>query len=175
MSIKYLSSHYLYSSAWMRLRVDKIELMDGSRSEYGVVERAPFVLIIASLENKILLVHQYRYPINSWTWEFPQGACIDGESIEQAARRELVEETGCVAGNIKVFNKLYEAAGFATHSFQVIEADIIKLIEPIHEITEEGMTSQWVELNDLKSMILDGKLQDAPSLAALSIYLLNRE
>lgn len=174
MSIKRISSRNVYRNDWMNLRVDKVELADGSQSEYGVIERASFILVIATQGSSLLLVRQYRYPIDSWTWEFPQGACDIHESTEQAARRELLEETGYVAGDMKMLSTLYEAAGFATHNFQVVEAEVVKMLEPSHEVSEEGMTSHWIELDDLKNMVLGGVMQDAPSLAALSIYLLKR-
>jgi hypothetical protein len=64
--------------------------------------------------------------------------------------------------------------GSTSHSFQVVEVEVVEILEPLHEASEAGMTSHWIELDELKDMIMNGVIQDSPSLAALSIFLLRR-
>ncbi len=174
MTVQHLSSRYVYENPWMKLRVDQVRMPDGSDSEYGIVERASFVLILPVRGTEVLMVCQHRYPINAWTWEFPQGACEPGESIEQAARRELLEETGYPATDLRVMNKLYEAAAFATHSFHVVIAwigpDVQPTSIPQRDAGEAAMVSQWISMDTLRAMVAQGDIQDAPSMAALLVY-----
>jgi ADP-ribose pyrophosphatase len=79
-----------------------------------------------------------------------------------------------MAGQISVFGPLYEVAGFAPHHFHVAEATVNRITRPELAIDETGLSSHWLDIHSLKEMILKGELQDAPSLAAFSIYLLRR-
>lgn len=123
--IKHIASKTVYKSFWMALRVDDIELGDGAKSEYGVVEKANFVLVIPLKEERLMLVKQYRYPIDQWTWEFPQGGCEVDETIQEAARREIEEETGYTIKEAEVLEYLFEAASFAIHQFYVVIAEVM--------------------------------------------------
>lgn len=173
--MKRLASRYVYESAWTRLRVDQVELADGSRTDYDIVEKPNAVLILATRPNQLLMVRQYRYPVDDWVWEFPSGAREPGESVEATARRELLEETGCIAGQVRLLNFLYEVPSFAPHGFHIVEASIIETVEAQPEIREADISSSWFDLETIGKMALRGDILDAPSLAALSIYLLRRK
>jgi 8-oxo-dGTP pyrophosphatase MutT (NUDIX family) len=159
----------VYRTRWMRLREDTIRYTDGSDAPYGVVERSDFVLVVPRHEDKLLLVCQYRHPIGRWTWELPQGACATGESVIDAARRELSEETGWEARECREVGRLFEAAGFATQSFGVVVATLGDRGAPQLDREEAGMESTLVSIDDLAAMVASGELQDAPSLAALHL------
>src|SRR5688572_15146743 len=99
--LRWISSRFVYRSRWMFVRADVVEDLSGAQAEYGVVERHDFVLVIPVRESEILVVKQYRYPIGAWTLEFPQGALEPNEKPFDAAHRELREETGAEAAEIK--------------------------------------------------------------------------
>ena len=84
--IRRLSSRLVYANPYLRLREDAIEQPDGTRGIYSVVEKPDFALVVPFDGQRVHLVGQYRYPVGSFEWEFPQG----GVEVTHAgtARRE---------------------------------------------------------------------------------------
>lgn len=160
-----IASREVYRNRWMRVRADTVKDASGTTSEYAVVERKNFVLVIPVRSGSVLLVKQYRYPIDAWTFEFPQGA-IDSESPEEACLRELREETGAHAASLSPLGRLYEASGYATQACHVYLANIDVVGEAAPEATEFGMSAHWFSIQAMRDVIRRGEFQDAPSLAA---------
>ena len=80
---------------------DVVELPNGLKLDYYWVEKIPVVVILPILSDKIVMVKQYRYPIKSYSLELPAGHMNSSETPEECALRELKEETGYTANNIK--------------------------------------------------------------------------
>jgi ADP-ribose pyrophosphatase len=93
---KTLSSRPVYQNPWMRVREDLAEMPNGKTTVYGVIECNDCVAVLPFVdENNVVLVRQYRYVFaENQRWEVPSGGVKVGESIEDAARRELREEVG---------------------------------------------------------------------------------
>jgi ADP-ribose diphosphatase len=89
------TSRMVYENPWMRLREDIAQLPDGRTTIYGVVQCKPAVGVLPFLdEDTVVLVGQYRYVFQEFSWEMPTGGVHPGESVEAAGRRELAEEAG---------------------------------------------------------------------------------
>src|SRR5271165_2768555 len=90
------ASRYIVDSPYLRLRVDEIELPDGTVvPNYYVRESQGFVAIVALTDDdQVVLVRQYRYGADSIHLEIPAGTLHDGEDPRECALRELAEETG---------------------------------------------------------------------------------
>jgi ADP-ribose pyrophosphatase len=96
---KQLSSRRIYTNQWMALREDKVRLPDGRETIYGVVDCGNCVGVLPFVDpGHVLLVGQYRYVAQRFTWEMPTGGVRPGEPLEAAAQRELAEEAGHRAG-----------------------------------------------------------------------------
>ena len=91
-----LESEYLFRRPWLTARRDKVRLPNGNiNPEFYVLEYPDWVNVIAITdEGRFIIERQYRHGIGSAGWEIPAGVCEKGETPEQAARRELLEETG---------------------------------------------------------------------------------
>jgi 8-oxo-dGTP pyrophosphatase MutT (NUDIX family) len=99
-----LVSRVVYENPWIRVREDRVIRPDGQPGIYGVVEfknRAVGVLPVED-DGSVWLVGQHRYPLNDYSWEIPEGGSPAGESPEETARRELMEETGLSAGRLEL-------------------------------------------------------------------------
>jgi len=100
--VRRLASRTVYRNNWMSVREDDIEFADGTRSIYGVVDKADYALIIAEEPgpdgSRFHLVDQYRYSIERRSLEFPMGGWPAGRTgtARELAQAELREETGLV-------------------------------------------------------------------------------
>jgi 8-oxo-dGTP pyrophosphatase MutT (NUDIX family) len=99
-----LARCFVYENPWIRVREDQVLRPDGLPGIYGVVEfknRAVGVLPVED-DGSIWLVGQYRYPLQAYSWEIPEGGSPQSESAEATAIRELREETGLTAGRMEL-------------------------------------------------------------------------
>jgi 8-oxo-dGTP pyrophosphatase MutT (NUDIX family) len=96
-----LESRYIIQRQWLTARVDKVQLPDGRiNPEHYVLEYPEWVNVIAvTTAGQMVLVRQYRHAIDEVLLELCAGVCEAGETPEQAARRELLEETGFAGGS----------------------------------------------------------------------------
>lgn len=99
---KTLSTREIYKNKWMRLREDVAELPNGGTTIYGVCEFGECVGVLPFVDDQhVVMVRQYRYVHQeNHRWEMPTGGIRSGETPEQAAQRELVEEAGFRANQL---------------------------------------------------------------------------
>lgn len=160
----------VYENKWMKVREDKIIREDGSKGIYGVVEKKDFVVIVPLLDDKMVLVEQYRYPVEGRYWEFPQGSWEETKSEpEQLARAELEEETGFIAGEIKNIAHLFVAYGYSTQGYHVFLADNLTKSSANLDPEEVGLISSVFTISDVEKMILDQKIKDATTVAVFGL------
>ncbi|MEJ2746946.1 MAG: NUDIX hydrolase [Anaerolineae bacterium] len=100
---KTLSSREIYQNKWMRLREDVAEMPDGRSTIYGVIECADCVGVLPFVDDDhVVMVRQFRYVFGEdHRWEMPTGGVKPGETAEFAARRELQEEAGYNAAELR--------------------------------------------------------------------------
>jgi 8-oxo-dGTP pyrophosphatase MutT (NUDIX family) len=106
---KVLTREYLSKKLWYTVRVDRVELPNGTViPEYWVSEYPPWVNVVALTEkDEVVLIRQYRHGIAAVHWELPAGSTDpEDTSMEEAARRELREETGYVGGRWSLLTTL---------------------------------------------------------------------
>lgn len=138
-----------------------------------VVRHPGAVLIVPVLDDKnLVMIRNYRLAVDRELWEFPAGTLGAGEDPQAAALRELEEETGYVAGRVRKLGEFYTSPGFADELIRVFAAEDLtykgQRLEPGEEIQVVK-----VPLNDALTMVHDGRLMDAKSVAALALYQLS--
>src|SRR5574341_1410919 len=96
-----VATRRVYANKWLALREDQVRLPDGRETIYGVVDCGNCVGVLPFVDSShVVLVGQYRYVAQRFTWEMPTGGVRPGESLEAAAQRELAEEAGHTAGRL---------------------------------------------------------------------------
>jgi 8-oxo-dGTP pyrophosphatase MutT (NUDIX family) len=94
----------VYENPWISVREDRVLRPDGTPGIYGVVhfKNAAVGVLPVDDEGRVWLVGQYRYPLDVYSWEIPEGGGPEGEDPEETARRELREETGLAADRLEL-------------------------------------------------------------------------
>ena len=143
---------------------------------WEVVEHVPAVCVLAlreaSGELHVLGVSQNRPAVGQETWELPAGLIDEGETPEEAAERELSEETG-LRGNLKLITQMFTSPGYSTEKIFLFEA------KELHEVPHdpdpnEPLTVEWRSLAEVWRDVQAGQVAtSAPTLVALA-YALGR-
>ena len=109
-----VSRRYLWRSAWYNVRQDQLEAADGSAAVYTVVEKPQAVWVVPVTDaGELVMIEQYRYPVDDWCLEVPAGNVEPGVSLEAMAVRELSEETGGRARELRYVGQFYSLTGSA--------------------------------------------------------------
>jgi ADP-ribose pyrophosphatase len=133
----------------------------GFQIERAIVQhRGSAVVMPVNDKKHILLVKQYRLPARKYLWELPAGTVDPGETVFQAARRELAEETGLRAGKMQKLAEFYPSPGFLTEKMTIYLATDLTKGEAT-PMEDERIETQWFKAKEIDRMIRDGKIQDA--------------
>ena len=116
-----IGSESVVESPWMRVRRNRYRLPDGREiDDYFVVERSAFVLVVALRAGRLVLVRQYRPATGREYVSLPAGYIDEAESPEEAARRELREETGLEATQFRLIGQLDPLPGYLSSKAFVV-------------------------------------------------------
>lgn len=169
---KKLSTRQVYKNRWLEVTEDDIQIDSGEVVKYGVVHKKPFALIIPWDKKYLTLVGQYRYPIDRYSWEFPEGH-LEHSSIEKTAREELREETGLISQKVEEVGIFHLAPGHHTQVCHVFLATGLIAGEPEREKSEQGMTTKKVTFTEFEQMVRGGTITDGPTIAAFGMIIAN--
>lgn len=117
-------------------------------------------------EQRVLLIRQYRHPVRSYLWEIPAGLMdITGESFEQAARRELLEETGYEARHLEPLISFFTTPGGNTEAIEVFLARGLNYLGYEDELSGEevDMRVEWFPIREVLQSVLKSEIR-SPSL-----------
>jgi ADP-ribose pyrophosphatase len=169
-----LDHRLVYRGRILTLEVDKIIEPSGIEVEREVVRHAGAAVMIAlTRDQKLVLIRQFRYAVDQFLWEVPAGHIAPGESPEDTARRELVEETGYYARCLEKLVAVYPSPGFSDemmHLFLATELEERAACPEDDESIEVGLYS----LEDAEAMASTGQIRDGKTLLSLML-LKNRQ
>jgi 8-oxo-dGTP pyrophosphatase MutT (NUDIX family) len=169
-----LGSRRVYENPWISVREDSVIRPDGEPGIYGVVHyKNTAVGVLPAEDDHVYLVGQYRYPLERYSWEIPEGGCPQDEEPLEAARRELREETGFEAGNWRRLGEAFLSNSVADEYAVWFLATDLVAGEPQNEGTEV-IGVRRVPLREALAMTMDGRITDALSILALSTYALEK-
>lgn len=169
-----LASREVYDNPWIRVREDRVVRPDGEHGIYGVVHFKNVAIGILPVEDDhIYLVGQYRYPLNSYSWEIPEGGCPEDEDLLSAARRELAEETGLRAKSWQMMGEAHLSNSVSDERAVWFLATGLTQGEHDPEGTEQ-INVRRLPSEQVLRMARAGEITDALSLLAIMSYHLTR-
>ena len=171
---KTLSGEEKYDNPWINVTEYQVINPGGGKGIYGKVHFKNTAIGVLPLDNDMntWLVGQFRYTLNEWSWEIPEGGGPLGQSPLEAAKRELLEETGLRA------NKWTEVLKFHTSNSVTDETGYAFLAEDLSqgeknlEETEADMKVWKLPLKEAIQMAMDGRITD--SISVMTLLLVGR-
>ena len=167
-----LDSQHVYRGRAIDVRVDSVVKPNDSKTTREVVEHVDCVVILpVDSQGNILLVRQFRHAVNQEMLELPAGSIDPGETPEEAAIRELREETGYKPGKLEKLGGFYSAPGYCTEHLHFFRATELQKSPLMAEDTDE------IEVvptgpSDVPGLIASGEVCDAKTIAGFRIALL---
>ena len=162
------SSRTVYENKWISVREDEVIRPDGNPGIYGVVFIRPSVGVLAMNErDEVVLVGQWRYSVDRYSWELPRGGSYPGEpEMLDVARRELAEETGVIAANWAFLGTVDNGNGVANDVQSLYLATDLTYTEKNLD-PEEDIVVQWKPFDEVLDMAMSGGITEVCSLAAI--------
>jgi 8-oxo-dGTP pyrophosphatase MutT (NUDIX family) len=159
----------VYESSWINLYQDTVQLPDGTVIEdHHVLDypRHAAGIVPIGHDGRVLLIDHYRFISKTRGWEIPAGRVNDGEQPEQAAARELIEETGFMAGSVQKLGRYYSSIGSSNQVFHLFMGrGLLPMGTAID--TNEVMDLRWFTPDEVRQFIFRNAILDGLSLTAL--------
>jgi ADP-ribose pyrophosphatase len=163
--MKIISSREVYKCSLFRVTEDKArDPKTGFEIRRSVVRHGGSAVMMAVDDNsRILLVRQYRLPAAKNLWELPAGRLDPGERPLQAAKRELIEETGYRARKWSKLAAFFVSPGYVQERMTIFLATGLTAGEA-RPMDDERIETRWFARRELEQMILAGKIEDAKTM-----------
>lgn len=162
-----IRSKKIFQGKIITVQQDLVLLENGREAFRDVVNHPGAVAVVAiTNDDQVLLVRQYRHPINEALLEIPAGKLDKGERPDDCARRELEEETGYVAGELQQLTSVYTTPGFCNEIIYIyLATKLTKTAQCLDE--DEFLNIEQYTLGEVHQMITDGRIHDAKSIVGL--------
>lgn len=164
-----VNRNYIYKGKILNLRCDDAVLPDGKPCKREVVEHSGGASVLCVREGKVVLVRQYRYAYGEELLEIPAGKINEGEDPSVSAARELKEETGLTARELRPLYTLYPTPGYTNEKIYIFEA--LGTEEGEQKLDEgEFLDVVLMPVQNALGLIAQGKIRDAKTIVALLTY-----
>jgi len=172
---KKLASQQIYQGRAVNIRVDTVEKANSIKTTRDVVEHSDCIAVVALDEqDNVLLVRQFRHPVDRFLLEIPAGGIDPGEEPLDSVRRELQEEIGYFPQKIDKLGGFYAIPGYGTEYLHCFLASDLVPSRLVAEDTED-IELVRVSPDEIPRLIASGEICDAKSIAALLMFLFIRQ
>jgi len=172
---KTLATQQIYQGHAVNMRVDTVEKAGSKKTTRDVVEHSDCIAVVAIDEqDNVLLVRQFRYPVDRFLLEIPAGGIDSGEEPIDSVRRELQEEIGYLPRKIDKLGGFYSIPGYGTEYLHCFVATDLVPGRLMAEDTED-IELVRVSPDEIPRLITSGEICDAKSIAALLMFLSIRQ
>jgi ADP-ribose pyrophosphatase len=166
---KIVSRRTVYDSDWVRLHHVDVKLPDGRVArDWHLIDypcQAAGIVPIGD-DGRILMIDQHRFTTGRRTWETPGGRIEASETGEQAARRELREETGHAAKSMEFLGSYFPSCGSSNQVFNIFVARGVTKVSELSD-TNEVIGTRWFTPGEVREMIQRNEIVEGMTLTAL--------
>jgi ADP-ribose pyrophosphatase len=165
-----ISSRTVYRGPVFTVTTDHVQEPNGVTARRDVIHHSGSVVVLAVDDSaataRVLLERQYRHAASDYLWELPAGRIDPGEKELQAAKRELLEETGYTASQWRRILKFYASPGFVAETMSVFLATGLRAGEAQPE-ADEVIYKRMVPLPAAVRMVIGGTIRDAKTISSV--------
>lgn len=164
-----LSSREMYQNKWILVEEHDVVNPSGGKGIYGKVhfKNKAVGVIPIDTDGNTWLVGQYRYTLNEYSWEIPEGGCPIGIEPLDAAMRELKEETGLTANKWTLLMRIHTSNSVTDEEGFVFLAEDLSQGADDREETEADLIVKKLSLKEAIAMAMNGEITDSISMAGL--------
>ena len=168
--MKLISSKTLLETSIFAVTEDVANDPDGFEIKRAIIKhQGSAVMMAIDDQDRILLVRQYRLPAQDFLWELPAGRVDPGESLRQAAERELREETGYSARHWTELTTFFVSPGYVDEKMTIFLAENLTKGEQ-QPMEDERITLRWFAPDELESEITSGGIKDAKTMIGYFLW-----
>ncbi len=173
---KHISTEEIFDGVILHIQKDEIELPNGKHAYRELIRHVGAVCVVPlTNDGEVIMERQYRYAVGETIFEIPAGKLDSkSEDPELAVRRELREETGYIAGKLIHLGYFYPACAYSDEKIDMYVA--MDLSQESRELDDdEFINLEKVKLEELARLVVDGKIPDAKTQAAIMRVLYMKE
>jgi ADP-ribose pyrophosphatase len=165
-----LNSEIVYQGSFLQVLKDEVELPNGKKATREYIPHPGAAMVIPITDKgQLVMLHQFRYALQSVFIEFPAGKIDGGEDSLQAAIRELQEETGWMAKDIKLLTTIHPVIGYSNEKIDIYLAT--GLIEAQQQLDEEEFLDVFeISFEDAMEKMKNGEITDVKTMIGLFWY-----
>jgi ADP-ribose pyrophosphatase len=165
---KTLSTRPVYQNPWTKVREDVAEMPNGKTTIYGVIECGDCVGVLPFVDNNhVVMVRQYRYVFGeNHRWEMPTGGVNPGESLIQAAHRELREEVGYDCADLQHISAYFTSKSIVYEIAHLFVGRSLSKVEAVPDETE-FLETAILPFSQVLGMVLESEIRDSMTVIAV--------
>ncbi len=164
-----LTARAIYDNPWIALTEYDIINPSGMKGIYGKVHFKNKAVGIVALDDarNTYLVGQYRYTLNAWSWEIPEGGSPDGGDALESAKRELKEETGLTANRWTILQRVHLSNSVSDEEGFIYLAEGLVSGKQALEETEADLKVRKLPFEEAMQMVMEGTITDSMSVIGI--------
>ncbi len=173
--MKVVKREVVYEGRIIKLCKYLIETPEGIQERDIIEHRGAVAMLAFVRDNVILLEYRYRPALDKHIYELPAGILKPGETIEECAKRELLEETGYEARSVERLISFYPTPGYTNEMIHiVVMKDLLRREKPQAEMSpeEKYMEIREIDLDKALEMIRSGEIVDGKTIIGVLAYLM---
>ncbi len=169
-----LSKQVVYKGKIISVEVADVRQPHGAQSRMEAVRHPGSCVILAMPDpDHVILVRQYRYPLDRFLWELPAGSLKPGEDPRKGAIRECEEEIGLIPGVVEEVGRYYPTPGYCDEYMMLFRMTGLRHPDPEHPVAEqdedEHIEVRTFSLEEARAMLRSGEIEDLKTAMAIML------